>query len=68
MVLLSIFKINFIITFFLFIGLLLTLGYSLFLYNRIANGFLKNEFIRYFSDITRKEFFILISLIIMIYL
>lgn len=68
MVLLSIFKINFIITFFLFFGLLLTLGYSLFLYNRIAHGFLKNKFIRYFSDISRKEFLIIISLIIMIYL
>lgn len=68
MVLLSIFKLTIIIPLFLFLGLLLTLGYSLFLYNRIAHGFLKNEFIRFYSDITRKEFFILISLIIMIYL
>lgn len=68
LVLLSIFKINFIITFFLFLGLLLTLGYSLFLYNRLAHGFLKKEFIRYFSDITRREFYILFSLIIFIYL
>lgn len=68
MVLISIFKINFLILIFLFIGLVATLGYSLFLYNRLAHGFLKNKFIRYFSDITRKDFYGAFILIFLTYL
>ena len=63
-VLLSIYKINFLILIFLFIGLLLTLGYSLFLYNRIAHGPVKNVFIRYYSDLSRREFLLVINFII----
>lgn len=42
--------------FILFIGLLLTLGYSLFLYIRLSFGGLSIEFIRYYVDLTRREF------------
>jgi NADH:ubiquinone oxidoreductase subunit 4 (subunit M) len=50
-------------------SLIMSLIYSLFLYNRIFFGFIKNLFIRYFSDITRLEFFFLLifSLIIIFY-
>lgn len=46
---------NFIIFFFLF-GVFLTLVYSLFLYTRIFYGLIQVFFIRYYSDITRREF------------
>jgi len=50
---------NFIIFLSLF-GLFLTLVYSLFLYVRLVNGLIKVEFIRFFGDITRREFFLLL--------
>lgn len=47
--------------------MILTLIYSLFLYNRIFFGpFDTNKFIRYYSDITRLEFFVLFILFIII--
>lgn len=45
-----------------FVGLLLALIYSLFLYNRIFFYSIKMPFIRYFSDIIRLEFFVLFFL------
>lgn len=60
LVLVSINKINFLFLIFLFIGLILTLGYSLFLYNRIAHGLIKKTFLRYYSDISRREFFLFV--------
>ncbi len=68
LVLLSILKLNFLILFFLFVGLVATLGYSLFLYNRLAHGVLKTQFISYYADITRKDFFGAIITIFFIYL
>jgi len=41
------------------LGMFLSLFYSLFLYNRIFFGSVKNIFIRYYSDLTRLEFYIL---------
>jgi len=41
------------------IGLLCTLIYSLILYTRIANGKIKVNFIRFYSDIVRREFYII---------
>ena len=67
-VLLSILNVNFLILIFLFIGLILTLGYSLFLYNRMAHGLITNKFIRYYNDITRREFYLLINFSIFIIL
>lgn len=43
-------------------SLFLTLIYSLFLYNRLVYGFIKIEFIRFFSEISKREFFIIFSL------
>jgi proton-translocating NADH-quinone oxidoreductase chain M len=56
------FIVNNLIIFFSLFGLFLTLVYSLFLYTKLANGIIKIEFIRFFGDLTRREFFILFPL------
>lgn len=48
------------------LGLVLTLVYSLFLYNRLFFGPLKNSRIAYFCDITRMESYVLILIVILI--
>ena len=40
-------------------GMFLTMLYSLFLYNRISTGVFKISFIYYFSDLSRREFYLL---------
>jgi len=39
--------------------------YSLIFYVKVAKGELKNNFIKYYSDLTRKEFYILFCLILL---
>jgi len=56
------FLVNNLIIFFCLFGLFLTLVYSLFLYTKVVNGFIKVDFIRFFGDLTRREFFILFPL------
>ena len=56
------FIINNLIIFLCLFGLFLTLVYSLFLYTKLVNGTIKIDFIRYFGDLTRREFFILFPL------
>jgi len=56
------FLVNNVIIVFCLFGLFLTLVYSLFLYTKLANGVIKVEFIRFFSDLTRREFYILFPL------
>lgn len=41
------------------IGMFLSLVYSLFLYNRIFFGFVNSQFIRYYCDCSRIEFYVL---------
>lgn len=41
------------------LGMVLSLFYSLFLYNRLFFGSVKNVFIRFYTDLTRLEFYIL---------
>lgn len=56
------------LTFFTTLGLVLTLIYSLFFYNRVFFGPIQITFIRYYSDYTRLEFFIhLIFLALIVY-
>lgn len=43
-------------------SLFLTLIYSLFLFNRLVYGFIKVEFIRFFCEISKREFLIIFSL------
>jgi NADH-quinone oxidoreductase subunit M len=62
------FSFSFFITFITTFSLILSLIYSLFLYNRIFFGYIKNFFIKYYCDLTRLEFFILIIFCIIILL
>jgi len=61
------FLVNNLVIFFCLFGLFLTLVYSLFLYTKLVNGVIKVEFIRFFSDLTRREFFILFPLFFFYY-
>ena len=59
---------SFVITILTTFSLILSLMYSLFLYNRLFFGLIKTFFIRYYSDITRLEFlFLIIFLFIVIF-
>jgi len=60
----SVFKISSTFLFLCSIGLILTLIYSLFFYNRIFFGPLYSTFIRYYSDIIRLEFLVLFTLVV----
>jgi len=53
------FYVNNLVIFLTVIGMFLTMLYSLFLYNRISTGVLKLSFIYYFSDLSRREFYLL---------
>ncbi len=54
----GIFQDNIVITFFSATGIVLSGAYSLWLFNRIAYGNLKVGFIKGFSDLSRREFYI----------
>jgi len=55
----GVFFVNNLVIFLTVIGMFLTMLYSLFLYNRIATGPFKLSFIYYFSDVSRREFYLL---------
>jgi proton-translocating NADH-quinone oxidoreductase chain M len=59
---------SFIITFLSTFSLILSLMYSLFLYNRIFFGYIKSFFIKFYCDITRLEFVYLIIFLFIIIL
>lgn len=72
LVLIGIFQTNTITAFIATTGIILGAGYSLWLYNRVAFGNLKTEFIKEFADINRREFalflpFIILTLLMGIY-
>jgi NADH-quinone oxidoreductase subunit M len=59
----GIFQDNLFITIFAATGIVLSGAYSLWLFNRIAYGNLKVQYIQGFSDISKREFFLLFPLI-----
>ena len=61
-----VFTISLLLYFLSTFSLILTLLYSLFLYNRIFFGNIKIFFIKYYNDITRLEFFFLFLFIFLI--
>lgn len=61
LILVGSFKFSNVIIFLSTLGMILSLMYSLFLYNRIFFGVLQEGFIRFYCDCTRLEFFILIK-------
>lgn len=60
----GLFQDNFFSSFFAGTGVVLSGAYSLWLYNRLSFGNLKTEFIKEYSDLSFKEFFILIFLLL----
>lgn len=64
LILIGIFKINICAAFFGALGMILGGAYSLWLFNRIAFGNLKVQYLRFFSDLNKREFFVLLPLII----
>jgi NADH-quinone oxidoreductase subunit M len=59
----GIFQSNTFVTIFSATGIILSGAYSLWLFNRISYGNLKIQHIKKFSDITRREFYMLLPLI-----
>lgn len=55
-----------VIVFFFSFGMILSLFYSLFFYNRVFFGFVSVTFIRFYSDCIRLEFFVLFILFILV--
>jgi len=58
------FKVNTSITFLSATGMVIGACYSLWLFNRISYGNLKTQYFTYFSDISKREFFIFLPLIV----
>lgn len=72
LVLMGAFQSNPTVTFFATTGIIFGAAYSLWLYNRVAFGNLKTEFIHHFSDVNRREFavfvpFVFLALLMGIY-
>jgi NADH:ubiquinone oxidoreductase subunit 4 (subunit M) len=57
---------SFIITIFTTFSLILSLIYSLFLYNRLFFGFIKIFFVRFYVDLIRLEFFVLFIFVFLV--
>nr|WCH57791.1 NADH dehydrogenase subunit 4 [Hypnea flava] len=66
LVLLGAFQINTILTFFSSLGMILGAAYSIWLFNRISFGSLKLNYLSIYQDISRREFFILIPITVLI--
>lgn len=66
LILIGIFTKNIFVTVMASIGIILGAVYAIWLYNRVMFGRLKVEYITMFSDINRREFFILVPLVIMV--
>ncbi len=66
LVLLGIFQISSSLTFFIAISMILAAAYSIWLFNRINFGLLKLQYFSYFQDLSRREFWILFPLAILI--
>nr|WCH57671.1 NADH dehydrogenase subunit 4 [Hypnea sp.] len=65
LVLLGVFQINTILTFFAALGMILGAAYSIWLFNRISFGSIKLNYIIVYQDISRREFYILIPLTVL---
>lgn len=60
----GIFKTSSTILFFSALPMILSLLYSLFYYNRVFFGPIMSQFIRYYTDITKLEFLVLVLLLL----
>lgn len=66
LVLLGSFQISIILTFFSATSMILGAAYSIWLLNRVSFGVLKTEYFDYFQDISRREFWILFTLTLLV--
>nr|WCH57839.1 NADH dehydrogenase subunit 4 [Hypnea edeniana] len=66
LVLLGAFQINTVLTFFSSLGMILGAAYSIWLFNRISFGSVKLNYLSTYQDISRREFFILVPLTILV--
>nr|AXI97809.1 NADH dehydrogenase subunit 4 [Gracilaria vermiculophylla] len=66
LVLIGAFQINRILTFFASIGMILGAAYSIWLFNRVSFGSLKIQYFTTFQDVSRREFWILLPLTLVI--
>nr|AOX48931.1 NADH dehydrogenase subunit 4 [Gelidium crinale f. luxurians] len=66
LVLFGIFKSSIFVTFFAALGMIFGAAYSIWLFNRIVFGVVKVQYFYLFQDISRREFWILIPLILLI--
>ena len=65
MVLIGAFQSNTSVTVLASTGIILGAAYSIWLYNRVAFGTIKTQYIKIFTDINRREFFIFTPLVIL---
>lgn len=68
LVLLSTFSSNSLLAFYLGFGMILNGVYVIWLYNRLFFGILSRLRIKFYSDINKREFFILLSLLLFVLL
>nr|YP_011017696.1 NADH dehydrogenase subunit 4 [Dasysiphonia japonica]WQF69519.1 NADH dehydrogenase subunit 4 [Dasysiphonia japonica] len=66
LILLGIFQVNLFITFFSMAGVILSAGYSIWLLNRVGFSLLRTNYFVIFQDISRREFIILILLVVLV--
>nr|WCH57743.1 NADH dehydrogenase subunit 4 [Hypnea musciformis] len=66
LVLLGVFQINTVLTFFSSTGMILGAAYSIWLFNRISFGSVKLNYLEIYQDISRREFFILVPLTLLV--
>lgn len=66
LVLISAFSVNTLLAFYAGFGMVLNGVYVIWLYNRLFFGILNSETIRYYSDLNKREFFILFPLFLLV--
>lgn len=66
LVLISAFSINTLLAFYAGFGMVLNGVYVIWLYNRLFFGILNGDCIKYYSDLNKREFFILLPLAILV--
>ena len=67
LILIGLFQSNILITFFSATGMVLGAVYSLWLYNRICFGTIKTKYNHNFQDLTKREFYLFIPLLILVF-
>ena len=68
LILVGLFQSNYLITFFSATGIIIGAIYSLWLYNRIFFGTVKTRYISRFTDINKREMYLFIPLIFLVFL